>query len=105
MGFAPVAWIFSQSTVSVAAMGVLHLGFGLVAAAFGIRFLLAGLRSAEGRLGVGIKAWTLILVVVMLQMTTALRPIVGSATTFLPSERKFFVGHWITCLSEAQPRH
>jgi hypothetical protein len=34
----------------------------------------------------------------MLQMTTALRPIVGTADTYLPKEKKFFVTHWIDSL-------
>jgi hypothetical protein len=29
-----------------------------------------------------------------LQMTTALRPIVGRAETPLPTEKKFFLSHW-----------
>jgi len=32
------------------------------------------------------------------QMTTALRPILGTADTFLPAEKQFFVSHWGDCL-------
>src|SRR5260370_41064186 len=42
IGFAPVAWVFSQSTESVAAMGALHLAFWLISTCFGIRFINAG---------------------------------------------------------------
>ena len=35
-----------------------------------------------------------IFLLVVLQMTTALRPIVGMASTFLPTEKKFFVNYW-----------
>jgi len=35
-----------------------------------------------------------VFVVVLLQMSTALRPIVGTSDTFLPTEKKFFIGHW-----------
>jgi hypothetical protein len=31
-------------------------------------------------------------------MTTALRPIVGTADTLLPEEKKFFASHWVECL-------
>lgn len=86
IGFAPVAWIFSESTDSVAFMGTLHLAFWLVGLAFGLRFLLA----EEGHL----KTWTVIFVLVCLQMTTTLRPIVGRSDRFLPAEKKFFVAHW-----------
>src|SRR5262249_50197750 len=37
IGFAPVAWLFSQSTESVAWMGALHLFFWLTATIFGLR--------------------------------------------------------------------
>ena len=39
VGFAPVAWIFSQSTESLAWMGFLHLMFWFVATLFGGRFM------------------------------------------------------------------
>ncbi len=86
IGFAPVAWIFSESTDSVAFMGTLHLVFWLVGLGFGLRFLLA----EESHL----KTWTDIFVLVCLQMTTTLRPIVGRSERFLPAEKKFFVAHW-----------
>jgi len=38
IGFAPVAWLFSQSTESLGWMGFLHLLFWLIATAFGVRF-------------------------------------------------------------------
>jgi hypothetical protein len=97
ISFAPVAWIFSQSTESVAAMGALHLVFWLVSTYFGLRFLGAGFAHHQDKSG-GLSVWVLIFVTVMLQMTTALRPIVGTADTYLPKEKKFFVTHWIDSL-------
>ncbi len=94
IGFAPVAWIFSQSTDSIVAMGVLHLSFGGIAMYFGLRFLNSGFRHFSGTFGFGIKLWTVIFMIVVLQMSTALRPIIGQAPTFLPTEKKFFLGHW-----------
>jgi hypothetical protein len=32
-------------------------------------------------------------------MTTALRPILGTADTFFPTEKKFFLAHWGDCLN------
>jgi len=103
LGFAPVAWVFSQSTESVAAMGALHLVFWLVAAIFGVRFLCAGFRQLGVQSLGGVSVWVVILLVVMLQMMTALRPIVGTADTFLPAEKKFFVSHWMDCLHWEEP--
>jgi hypothetical protein len=98
VGFAPVAWLFSQSTQSAAWMGALHLAFWLIATFFGLRFLHAGFLHAEARSNAGLYTWIIIFVLVALQMTTALRPIVGTAATFLPKEKMFFVGYWGECL-------
>ena len=96
IGFAPVAWVFSQSTQSVFAMGALHLIFWFVATWFGLRFLHTGLSHLGARSG-GWNVWVVIFLFVALQMTTALRPLVGQAKTFLPpaTEKMFFIGHWI----------
>ena len=99
IGFAPVSWIFSQSTDSVALMGTLHLVFWLIGVSFGLR-LLAAAGAHLGKAGSRhLKIWNVIFVLVCLQMTTALRPIIGTSDTFLPREKKFFVAHWIDTLS------
>ncbi len=99
IGFAPVAWVFSQSTESVVAMGALHLVFWFIATYFGMRFLHAGFRNLDANTGGGLKVWITLFMLVMLQMSTALRPIVGkSDASFLPKEKKFFLSHWVDCL-------
>jgi hypothetical protein len=100
IGFAPVAWVFSQSTESVVAMGALHLAFWFISTYFGLRFLSAGFNSREDQSTGGIKVWMAIFILVMLQMTTAVRPLIGKADTFLPIEKKFFVSHWMDCLKQ-----
>ena len=103
IGFAPVAWLFSQSTQSVAWMGALHLAFWLVSTFFGLRFLQAGFSHSQARSQAGLYTWIIIFVLVVLQMTTALRPIVGKADTFLPEAKMFFVTHWGECLKSITP--
>ena len=98
IGFAPVAWVFSQSTEDVTAMGALHLLFWLIAVYFGLRFLYVGFGHFGDKPGGGLKVWMAIFVLVMFQMTTTLRPIVGQADTLLPAEKKFFLSHWLQCL-------
>ena len=94
IGFAPVAWLFSTSTESVTWMGVLHLVFWFVATFFGLRFLENGFAHSRARSTAGLNTWIIIFVLVVIQMTTALRPIIGRADTFLPTEKKFFLTHW-----------
>lgn len=101
LGFAPVAWVFSQSTENISAMGALHLAFFAIATAFGLRFLQHGFEKLGSEGTGGLKVWTIIYVLVMLQMTTALRPFVGTADTFLPTEKKFFLSHWGDHLGES----
>jgi hypothetical protein len=111
VGFAPVAWLFSQSTTSVNWMGVLHLLFWLTASYFGLRFLENGFSHSQARSKAGLNTWIVVFMLVVVQMTTALRPLVGTANTFLPTEKKFFIAHWADCFkqesqnsSEAWPR-
>ena len=101
IGFAPVAWVFSQSTKSVVAMGSLHLIFWLVGTCFGLRFLKNGFRHFNARSNSGLGVWVVVFLLVVLQMTTALRPIVGKSDRFLPKadDKQFFITHWMNCLN------
>jgi hypothetical protein len=98
IGFAPVAWIFSQSTESLPWMGALHLVFWFIATIFGLRFLETGFSHSNARSHAGFHVWVIIFLLVAVQMTTALRPILGTADTFLPKEKQFFGTHWSQCL-------
>jgi hypothetical protein len=101
VGFAPVAWIFSQSTESVIWMGCLHLVFWCVATLFGVRFLKHGFAHTEAKSQAGVNVWIIIFLLVAVQMTTALRPIIGTSDTFLPATKEFFLEHWADCVKDA----
>ena len=94
IGLAPVAWVFSQSTESTAFMGTMHIVFWLIAVGFGLRLLglLLDLLAVRERLH--LQVWATIFVLVSLQMSTALRPIIGTSDHWLPAEKKFFVAYW-----------
>lgn len=98
IGFAPVAWLFSQSTESVNWMGTLHLIFWFIAALFGLRFLNAAFSHSQAKSNAGFNTWVVIFMLVVVQMTTALRPIVGTSDKFFPTEKKFFLSYWADCL-------
>lgn len=98
MGFAPVAWIFSQSTDSLVVMGLLHLLFWAIGLWFGVRLIkgLAACASDSDTAALGhLQVWIVIFVLVSLQMSSALRPLIGTAPTPLPAEKRFFVQHWV----------
>lgn len=99
LGFAPVSWIFGQSTESVAFMGALHLIFWATGTYYGIRFLNGANLHLEGQRARHLRVWAVIFIAVSLQMSTALRPIIGTSDDFLQSEKKFFLVHWGDCLA------
>jgi hypothetical protein len=94
IGFAPVAWLFSQSTASVVWMGVLHLIFWFIATMFGLKFLDSGFSHYKAKTSAGLYTWVIIFILVAVQMTTALRPLIGTSDRFFPKEKQFFLSHW-----------
>ncbi|WP_415663380.1 hypothetical protein, partial [Rariglobus hedericola] len=100
IGFAPVAWIFSQSTDSVVVMGMLHLVFWIIGLWFGMRMIKGLLAYSESADHGHLKVWIIIFVLVSLQMTAVLRPLIGTAPTLLPTEKKFFIQHWFDNMNE-----
>jgi len=101
VSLSPIAWIFSQSTDSVALMACLHLFLWCVALSFGLRLLSKTAVIAWGGATSKLGAWTCIYVLVCLQMMTAVRPIVGTSERFLPQEKQFFLAHWMRVLGGA----
>ena len=99
LGFVPVAWIFSQSTNSIIFMGALHLAIWIISTCYGLRLLYHGITnsSGAGKL-MHLRVWSIIFIIVGLQMTTALRPMIGVSSNFLPKEKKFFLSYWAECI-------
>ena len=48
-----------------------------------------------------------IFILVALQMTTALRPIIGTSDKFLPAstDKKFFIGHWADSIKNEEQKN
>lgn len=103
LGFAPVIWVFCTSTDSQGFMGFLALVFWIIGLFFGTR-LLTGCISALGSDTTGyLKVWITLFTIVTLQMSTSLRPLIGTADTFLPEQKKFFLQHWLYHLDPNNP--
>lgn len=100
VGFAPIAWVFSQSTSTVFFIGFFHLLFWFISTLFGMRVLLKSASSLKCRNMFYPLFWILIFLITSLQMMTALRPIIGTADTILPKEKMFFMYHWGKLFSE-----
>jgi hypothetical protein len=95
-GLAPVAWVFSQSTNSVAFMGALYVTmfFASNVMALGVtqRLLVDGVRPVRH-----FWVWRLLFTVVILQLSTTLRPIVGPYRGVTLAPKAFFLEHWVNC--------
>ena len=94
IGFMPVAWIFSQATESLVFMGVLYLiiwGIGLF---FGLRLMRTGFQFLNEKEMGALRLWMFVFAMVLLQMGTTLRPIIGKAEPLKFGEKQFFLSHW-----------
>ncbi len=101
LGFAPALWIFAQGTASFGFMGFLAIAAWLVALAFGYRFLRAALRETGATQSTPLVIWVSIFLLVTLQLSTSLRPILGRSDKFLTTEKKFFLQHWGDTIDES----
>ncbi|MGE0785662.1 MAG: hypothetical protein AB7S26_08235 [Sandaracinaceae bacterium] len=95
VGFAPVSFLFSQATDSVAFVGFLHVAFLLVASYFGLGLVRRALEAANGRPIRGTALFGILFVLVVLQMSTTLRPLVGEFEGAALMDKQFFLAHWL----------
>ncbi len=100
LGFAPALWIFAQGTASFGFMGFLAIASWLVALGFGYRFLRMALRETGATQSTPLVIWVSIFLLVTLQLSTSLRPILGNSDKLLTSEKKFFLQHWGEMMGE-----
>ncbi len=98
VGFAPVGFVFSQATASPAFLGGLHLVFVAVSAAFGVRLVRGGLERLSRRPLPVVRLWAAVFLLVLAQLTTTLRPLVGPFDGWGLQERQFFLAHWTEAL-------
>ena len=103
VGLAPVAWLFSVSTSSLAFVALLTFLLWLVAIGFAGRFV-DKLRAAPPFLRqAGLKLWFAILLLVTLQMATCMRPMLAKpgARGWFTSEKQFFLAHFGHAMNNA----
>ncbi|OGV67084.1 MAG: hypothetical protein A2498_01730 [Lentisphaerae bacterium RIFOXYC12_FULL_60_16] len=105
VGFAPIAWIFSQSTASIGFMGMLHLIFWGVSLVVGFRLIFQSFDDQPTGRPVGIlKFWCVVFVAVLLQMSTVLRPVIGPAEHVMEYGKKSFITHLFENLDQTPAR-
>ena len=95
VGLAPVAWLFSVSTANPPFIVTLTLLIWLVAVSFAARYVGKLRAHPLFQRQAGIKMWFLILIVVTLQMTTCMRPMLRKPESgWWTGEKKFFLSHF-----------
>jgi hypothetical protein len=99
LGFAPAVWIFAESTDSLAFMGTLAIGSWVIAVLFALRFLKSVIFATGGTQAGPLAIWSFVFLLVTLQMTTSLRPILGRSPIRLTQEKKFFIQHWFDTMA------
>lgn len=104
LGFAPAVWIFAESTDSLGFMGSLAIGSWVIAVFFALKFLKSVIYATGGTQQGPLMIWSAVFLLVTLQMTTSLRPILGRSTHFVTQEKKFFLQHWGDTFSTSLPR-
>jgi hypothetical protein len=102
VGFAPVAWLFSQSTHAAAFIGFLHIAFWLMATTFGMTLLISAIETLNQRRFGVLRVWSVIFILVVMQVATMLRPLVGPYAGLSFQEKRFFVAHWFKCMDEPE---
>ena len=93
-GFTPLVWVFGESTGSLCFMGGLLITIWLFSLLFGMNLLMKCSRALGMTDGVHLWIWCFMFLLVTFQVSCAVRPILGSADTLLPTEKKFFLQHW-----------
>lgn len=94
IGFLPVSWVFSTSIQALGFMGFLHLVFWGISYLFGSRILLRGMSAFQCESTQPIHIWLLIFLLVLLQMTTTLRPLLGPGESLFTEGKQFVLPYW-----------
>lgn len=105
VGFVPVVWVFGQSSDSLVFMGTVLIFVWSIALYLGLGLLTRQARALGMKSGFHLKLWSAIFVLVTFQMSCTLRPLLGEAKTFLPTQKRFFLQHWSEQLNTSERTH
>lgn len=95
VGLAPILWLFSQTTNSETLIGAMHIGVLLFSLYCGLSLTRKALQAMNEQWSwAGFSSWAALFTLVILQLTTTLRPLIGPFDGHLTHERMFFLIHW-----------
>lgn len=93
-GFTPLVWVFGGSSNSISFIGGLLVVVWVFSLLFGMNLLMKCARALGMTDGIHLWIWCFMFLLVTLQVSCAVRPLLGEADSFLPKEKKFFLQHW-----------
>jgi hypothetical protein len=104
LGLLPVAWLFSASSRFLGFVTVVHVVCWSIALGFAGSYLKRALSLLGGRAGAGL--WTVLALVVSLQVATVLRPLLWREPTapVFTAEKLFFLEHFLEAAEKHQPK-
>lgn len=95
IGLTPVSWLFSVSTNSLPFVVTANLLAWWLAVTFSCRFFALLSSGGNGGKPVGLNWWLAVYIVVSLQMTTTMRPLLRVPESgWREKEKKFFLAHF-----------
>lgn len=101
VGFTPVLWLFSTSSQSSVFIGFLAITLWILCLIFGLRIITQSSPHMGGRKGRHLTVWSMIFIMVTLQMTTNLRPLLGESNSLHNAgAKKFFLTHWVEMMTQ-----
>jgi len=107
VGLAPVAWLFAVSTNSLGFVVMMAFVVWIVALSFVSKFLQRTKEMGLLKRQDGLMLWFAILVVVTLQMTTVMRPILTApkeGERIIATGKKFFLSHFADSFETSKDR-
>ena len=105
IGLAPVAWLFSASTDSLPFVVALNFVLWFIAVMFAVRYIGKLRQNPLFRRTGGIRFWFVVFMLVSLQMTTCLRPMLTRPEgSWWTGEKKFFLAHFGSCFETKRSR-
>lgn len=96
IGLAPIVWLFAVSTANPAFMTILVFCVWVIALVFVVRYMDKLQLHALFQHAGGLKMWLVVLVIVTLQMTTCMRPLLAppGEAGWWTSQKQFFLQHF-----------
>ena len=94
-----MVWIFSQSTDLLPFIGILNVLIWTISLWFGLGLITNAVKQLGSRFPGHLRVWMFVFILVVMQVSTSLRPIIGTADSQFTAEKKFFMQHWVDAFS------